>query len=109
MDIVETASSNASSEDMALFDESPKRHSLDGFYPSHDMVSCHSFCHLDSHCLCAGTWSKIWPDLLSGVLVKPTRACKACVLLSSWVCLLWKFKHSLKMRPASLRYACQFT
>ncbi len=39
MDIVETASSNASSEDMLLFDESPKRHKhLDGFYPSHDMV-----------------------------------------------------------------------
>ncbi|CAL5224442.1 g7128 [Coccomyxa viridis] len=40
MDIVETASSNASSEDMLLFDESPKRHKhLDGFYPSHDMVT----------------------------------------------------------------------
>ena len=39
MDIVETASSNASSEDMMLFNESPKRHKhLDGFYPSHDMV-----------------------------------------------------------------------
>ena len=39
MDVVETASSNASSEDMMLFDESPKRHKpLDGFYPSHDMV-----------------------------------------------------------------------
>ncbi len=39
MDIVETASSNASSEDMLLFDESPKRHKhLDGFYPSHDTV-----------------------------------------------------------------------
>ena len=52
MDFVETASSNASSED-ALFDESPKQHSLDGFYPSHDMVSCHSSCYLDSYCLCA--------------------------------------------------------
>ena len=39
MDIVETASSNASSEDALLFDESTKRHNnLDSFYPSHDMV-----------------------------------------------------------------------
>lgn len=49
MDMVETASSNASAEDMLLFDEAPTRHKhLDGFYPSHDMVH-----HLLLHLPCA--------------------------------------------------------
>ena len=39
MDVGETASSNASCEDLAVFDESTKRDKgLDGFYPSHDTV-----------------------------------------------------------------------
>lgn len=100
MDFVETASSNASSEDLALLDESPKQHSLDGFYPSHDTVSCHSCCYLDSHCLCACTWSKIWSDLLSDM--KPYQGLYSLRAAPSWVCLLWEFKQSLKRRHASL-------
>ena len=42
MDVVETASSNASSEDLAAFDESPKRAELDDLWASHDTVSQHS-------------------------------------------------------------------
>ena len=42
MDVVETASSNASSEDLAAFDESPKRAELDGLWSSHDAVSLHA-------------------------------------------------------------------
>ena len=41
MDVVETASSNASSEDLAMFDDSPKGAKLDGLWSSHDAVSQH--------------------------------------------------------------------
>ncbi len=42
MDVVETASSNASSEDLARFEEAPKGAKLDGLWSSHDAVSLHS-------------------------------------------------------------------
>ena len=40
MDVVETASSNASSEDLAMYDESPKGAKLDGLWSPHDAVIC---------------------------------------------------------------------
>ena len=95
MDMVETASSNASTEDMLLFDEAPTRHKqLDGFYPSHDTVRHLLLClpcdaHLSGSCMRLSTWhsqsSRAGPHFASSSSARQTGRCAFQTWLKSCI------------------------